>query len=831
MKLLDVKAVLDREKHIQQTDPEREVLKECDDETTSYAILSHRWGDGSEVGYKEMTGLIKMEEQKKDKVRKRDGYQKIIKSCEQAEKDGYAWVWIDTCCINKQSSSELSEAINSMYRWYQNAGVCYAYLNDVDESTFPTKRDVGNFPESNGWPEWFVRGWTLQELVAPKKVEFFNKDWVSIGNKWRLAPRLEEVTGIPCEVLKDGLAAERLSVAQIMSWAAERETTRVEDRAYSLMGLFGVNMPMLYGEGRKAFERLQLEIIRISSDQSIFAWNPQKPRSGSVLAEDPSDFRGCRKIKKLEPDEFVKELVEYIDLYDLGNPWHIWLNWHKISTNPIHWCRVAWLKRRAQSLSQQLHTFSVNSAGIQVCLPITPSRDSPLHFRAILACTENDGWGLATIDLVFSGSSYDKSFGITGALKTLPVFKTLYLTHHQDANETRREFTLDDKHALYHGFTRRGVYPRDFIGDTATLSSRTDDLIVVVYANDCAGSRFALGLGCYRGQGWMDVVYDDRLSAQGDFGKRAYDRMWSGRAKYQSMAEQRHRLDSREPFIKHVHLPRSIWAAKIIYRRWKEKDNFNVVLDVEQCAGCCDGPCQWSIAFIQWSSLDRPGIMNTHSYSYELQLDGCEAQFERCSGQWVALGDYGDYSCRTFTRTGNIFEDMRTLGINPMDSVYRPVVSRISSGKFATNHRKNWNDLVVANNSSEPLVLCEPKGLSLPANEHFALLLKALSTRAAGKTLVISVVQCSDFYRVDDDGKRIDDDKRRHSGDNCASDNGNDSTEPRILTPLCAVGRPQVWEKKSLCSHRWQQLGIIREHFYALVNMVPSLIPFGVCPR
>ncbi|KAI6143099.1 heterokaryon incompatibility protein-domain-containing protein, partial [Pisolithus tinctorius] len=244
-------------------------LKECNDETTIYAILSHRWGDGSE---------------------------KIIKSCEQARKDGYEWLWIDTCCIDKRSSAELSEAINSMYRWYQNAGVCYAYLNDVDVSVFPTKRDDSNYAESNGWPVWFVRGWTLQELIAPKKVEFFNKGWVSVGDKWRLAPRLEKVTGIPPEVLRDGLAAKRLSVAQIMSWAAQRETTRVEDRAYSLMGLFGVNMPMLYGEGKKAFERLQLEIIRVSSDQSIFAWNPPKPRTGSVLADDPSDFRGCGKI-------------------------------------------------------------------------------------------------------------------------------------------------------------------------------------------------------------------------------------------------------------------------------------------------------------------------------------------------------------------------------------------------------------------------------------------------------------------------------------------------------------------------------------------------------
>ncbi|KAI6095830.1 hypothetical protein EDD16DRAFT_717559 [Pisolithus croceorrhizus] len=201
-----------------------------------------------------------------------------------------------------------------MYRWYQNAQVCYAYLNDVRESVFPTIQDNGKFDQSNGWPEWFMRGWTLQELIAPKQVEFFNEDWVSIGNKRRLAPALEDITRIPRDVLTGGLAAKRLSVAQIMSWAAHRKTTRVEDRAYSLMGLFGVNMPMLYGEGRKAFRRLQLEIIQELSDHSIFAWRPWIPRAGSVLAEDPSDFSGCGDVENVEPDDFADRLIkDYIE--------------------------------------------------------------------------------------------------------------------------------------------------------------------------------------------------------------------------------------------------------------------------------------------------------------------------------------------------------------------------------------------------------------------------------------------------------------------------------------------------------------------------------------
>ncbi|KAI6152847.1 HET-domain-containing protein [Pisolithus thermaeus] len=332
-----------------------------------YAILSHRWEDDSEVAYEEMIGLMKMDEPKKNEVWNRSGYQKIIQCCKQAMKDGHEWLWIDTCCIDKRSSAELSEAINSMHQWYQDAQVCYAYLNDVTESTFPTERNSRTYKESYGWPEWFMRGWTLQELIAPKRLEFFNKDWAPIGNKQHLAPVLEVITGIPHDVLTDGLVGKRLSVAQVMSWAAKRKTTRVEDRAYSVMGLFEVHMPMVYGEGKKAFQRLQLEIIRRSSDHSIFAWGTWMPQTGGFLADDPWDFRGCGHIRKVEPEEFGDKLVEHITRRRLDAPQH---NSWKILTYPIHRCRLAWLRWRARALSQQLRTFSVNNAGIQVCLPV-----------------------------------------------------------------------------------------------------------------------------------------------------------------------------------------------------------------------------------------------------------------------------------------------------------------------------------------------------------------------------------------------------------------------------------------------------------------------------
>jgi len=313
MRLIKVEAFLEREYLIKEgksVDRRKNVLEFGDDEVKEYVILSHRWVE-QEVDYREMVKLVKMAVEERDEIRHRDGYQKILQSCEQAQKDGYKWLWVDTCCINKGSSAELSEAINSMYRWYENAQVCYAYLHDVPDPQFPTANDKERYPDFRGWPEWFSRGWTLQELIAPCNVQFFNKDWQSIGDKRTLAPSLRKITGIPQHILTDGLRGDRPCVAQIMSWAAHRKTTRVEDRAYSLMGLLDVNMPMLYGEGKKAFHRLQLEIIRASNDQSIFAWGCNK-RTGSVLADDPSDFWNCGEMELMGHNEFIEFLKDDI---------------------------------------------------------------------------------------------------------------------------------------------------------------------------------------------------------------------------------------------------------------------------------------------------------------------------------------------------------------------------------------------------------------------------------------------------------------------------------------------------------------------------------------
>ncbi|KAI6152675.1 hypothetical protein BKA82DRAFT_168614 [Pisolithus tinctorius] len=303
MRLLEGEAVINWDKDIKEATFQTQVLEERDDAVTSYAILSHRWQDGHEVDYNEMTNLMKMDEEERKKVRQRNGYKKILASCEQAMRDGFEWLEVDTCCIDKRSSSVLSEAINSMYRWYENSTKCYAYLHDVDSPNFPREKDLKRFDKCKGWPEWFSRGWTLQELIAPRDVQFFNKKWAPFGNKRDLADTLEKITRISKNILISGMDSGVRSAAQIMSWAADRETTRVKDRAYSLLGLFGVHMPMVYGEGKSAFRRLRLEIVRLSDDHSLFAWDPEGRirRCGSILADDPNYFRDCDSIWSMEP--------------------------------------------------------------------------------------------------------------------------------------------------------------------------------------------------------------------------------------------------------------------------------------------------------------------------------------------------------------------------------------------------------------------------------------------------------------------------------------------------------------------------------------------------
>lgn len=201
---------------------------------------------------------------------------KIWDACAVARTNGFRSMWIDSYCIDKSSSSELS------YAWYARAIVCYAsYLADVPAG------EVHGAPHSKfRRSRWFTRGWTLQELIAPRHVEFIAQDWTHIGSKHTLVNLVEGVTGINERALLHLTSLDKFSVSQRLSWASKRRTTRVEDEAYSLLGIFDISIPALYGEGQRAFRRLQEEVMRRIPDQSLFAWGDVLLASSQTAPND-----------------------------------------------------------------------------------------------------------------------------------------------------------------------------------------------------------------------------------------------------------------------------------------------------------------------------------------------------------------------------------------------------------------------------------------------------------------------------------------------------------------------------------------------------------------
>lgn len=184
-----------------------------------------------------------------------------------------------------------------MFQWYQKAAICYAYLSDV-----PNGDSGSRFSSSR----WFTRGWTLQELLAPRELYFYDATWSLIGMKTKMATVVQQITGIPRPFLVGWASLHEASISQRMSWAANRVTKRKEDIAYCLLGIFGITMPMIYGEDDRAFRRLQMEIIKDVEDDSIFAWglsarevdSNRSPDAvaGGLLAASPSDFANCGHI-------------------------------------------------------------------------------------------------------------------------------------------------------------------------------------------------------------------------------------------------------------------------------------------------------------------------------------------------------------------------------------------------------------------------------------------------------------------------------------------------------------------------------------------------------
>jgi hypothetical protein len=229
-----------------------------DEEPPEYAILSHTWGaKDQEVTFQDVKAGVGQ-----DKI----GYTKIQFIQQQATAHGLRYFWIDTCCIDRTDSVELSEAIISMFRWYKKARRCYVFLSDVSTGDEGSQLSPAVWEEAFSHSRWFTRGWTLQELIAPTSVEFFSMEGTRFGDKKTLENLIQDITTVSVDALRGCL--DKCSISDRLIWSAGRETTRIEDKAYCLQGIFGVNIAPMYGEKDMAYIRLWEEIMKTSRSMS-----------------------------------------------------------------------------------------------------------------------------------------------------------------------------------------------------------------------------------------------------------------------------------------------------------------------------------------------------------------------------------------------------------------------------------------------------------------------------------------------------------------------------------------------------------------------------------
>jgi hypothetical protein len=270
-----------------------------------YAVLSHTWGpDHEEVSFEDLR------ERQNFTHRTTHGYNKLHFTRLKAQRDGLLYLWVDTCCIKKSDSTELQRSLNSMFYWYQQASKCYVWLEDV------TLRDF--IDEELPWKtafsrsRWFKRGWTLQELIAPKSVAFYSREGKFLGTKNRLAETLSAVTGIPTSVLH-GADISRFSKESRFSWAQGRTTKIPEDAAYSLIGIFGVTLPMLYADGnynrrrQAALDELDIAIARTESRHG---------RQQDVVRIGGASYEDIKMLSKAEVEHLDADLDVFIDWVD-----------------------------------------------------------------------------------------------------------------------------------------------------------------------------------------------------------------------------------------------------------------------------------------------------------------------------------------------------------------------------------------------------------------------------------------------------------------------------------------------------------------------------------
>lgn len=317
-----------------------------------YMILSHRWR-AEEILFAEITNPDP------SVCRRKLGWAKLESSCRIALEMGLEYVWIDTCCIDKSSSAELSDTINLMYHYYARSSVCVAYLDDAKDT------------DAISASIWFTRAWTLQELIAPKNLHVYSRGWQKLGTKASLSKCLSHASRVPEQVLLDSSCLEAYSASEKMYWTAWREATRNEDEAYSLLGIFGVTLTPTYGEGlTMAFRRLQVQILQHRHDHTVFAWGHRAP-SGDMLASSARDFLGPYTYRRMP-----------IETYE--------------STFGLQEARIG---------------YNMTDIGLQTELPVAPIRGARNMFLAFIACRsskrleKSDSYVAICLFKITSGSS------------------------------------------------------------------------------------------------------------------------------------------------------------------------------------------------------------------------------------------------------------------------------------------------------------------------------------------------------------------------------------------------------------------------------------------
>lgn len=325
----------------------------CKEVIPPYAILSHTWEEGQEVAYQDFAD---------GNTSGKSGYEKLSFRAEKSKEAGLSHFWVDTCCIDKRNSVELQEAIESMYRWYSNAEICFVYLADVEFTA--------SWDSAIRKSRWFTRGWTLQELLAPRRVEFYTKDGYPLGSKRILEDMIHEITGIDRWAIQ-GRPLQAFSVEERMSRASRRNTKREKDAAYSLFGIFRVHMPLIYGEGRtSAFKRLKAviesgqsivnEVLMVEQAKQINReWEQQMKRRDTLIKSLSFSEIHARQTTIKAPYartcEWLLSQPQYVDWQDPARlPFHHGFLWMKAKPG-------AGKSTLTKFISDQLRTIMTNS--------------------------------------------------------------------------------------------------------------------------------------------------------------------------------------------------------------------------------------------------------------------------------------------------------------------------------------------------------------------------------------------------------------------------------------------------------------------------------------